>query len=70
MRTIPEVGEKITFTRNKITGDRSYTDDLWEVIAVNTTHVKLKRLADDDVPWKRQIIAVLSEHDFSLASDF
>jgi hypothetical protein len=63
------VGSQYTISKNKRTGDRSYTTDLWRLSALNDGHAELtatkSRGCLGDV-----IIVNLTEHDFFIANDF
>lgn len=64
-----KIGQRITISPNLIVGDRSYTRDIHEVLAINTSHVqtRIKRGYDGNP----QIILLLAhEHYFYDASNF
>jgi hypothetical protein len=67
MKNIPEVGDIVTISRNKITGDRSFTDSFFKVLGTNDLHVRLKFLNNDRCNFGT-ILLLLDEHDFSLAN--
>jgi len=64
-----KIGNVVTFTSNNVTGDRSYTRNVWKVVAINDTHVCLEALEDRD-PVANSIIVNRTEHTFSLAESF
>lgn len=61
--------EIVTVSRNKITGDRSYTDGIYQVIGRNDTHISLwrldrKTLSESFGKPKAPLILSIDEHDF------
>ena len=68
MKTVPEVNDKVTIHKiNHI--DRSYQDELWEVVAVNKTHAQLKCTESRGV-LPNTIIVLIAEYEFSEAETF
>jgi len=65
-RSMLDVGDVVTFSRNKITGDRSYTNSVWEVIAVNPAQAMLKVVGGESRTWAgdKPIMLMLDEYEF------
>ena len=66
MRQVPEKGDVVTISTNKVTGDKSYSDSVWKVLAVNSIHVKVEAITKDDF-WfnKGPRILEIKDYDFS-----
>jgi len=67
MKNLPEVCDVVTI-KNIATNDRSYTDDLWRVTAVNETHANLRAVKRRRL--SQEIVVCLREYEFSDAESF
>lgn len=58
-------GDVVTFSRNKVTGDRSYTRSAWRVMAHNGYQLQLA-WAGGEKPFYAEdgIVVLMDEHDF------
>ncbi len=68
------VGQIVTVSPNLRTGDRSFSQELWEVMALNDLHVCLK-WAGGETFWMtigggRPVYLLRAEHTFADASAF
>lgn len=58
--------EIVTISRNKITGDRSYCNGVWQITGRNESHVSVYPLMDCGWSWqeRRKHFFLADEHDF------
>ncbi|MFW6130832.1 MAG: hypothetical protein ACOC56_06560, partial [Atribacterota bacterium] len=54
----------------KVSGNMKMVYEVWEVLAVNSTHLKLKRLTNNTNIRDSQVMVVKNNYDFSYAEDF
>lgn len=59
-----EAGDIVTFSRNKVTGDRSYINGVWEVVAVNRVMAKLKNVGGARSWNDEPIMLMMDEYEF------
>lgn len=59
-----DVGDVVTFSRNLITGDRSYISSVWRILATNRVQIAVEWVAGDK-PYRVSLLIVLAdEHEF------
>jgi hypothetical protein len=58
-------GALVTLSACKCTGDRSYSHDVWEILAVNEGHASIRKVnaGEDDFGGKPRIVSI-QEHEF------
>ena len=63
-------GDLITLSRNKVTGDRSYCNDIWKVIGVNETHLRITSIIGEscETSFGEDRIILKKEFDISKAN--
>jgi len=64
-------GKLVTVSANKFCADRSLTDAIWEIVALNEGHILLEFRGPGepvDPSWTRRLVP-LNEHDFYDATD-
>ncbi|MCB5205042.1 hypothetical protein LH464_21485 [Neorhizobium sp. T786] len=64
-----KIGMKVTISPNLMIHDRSYTGEIHEVVAVNTTHVQT-RIPDYRDGQTRLVMLMVHEHHFYDATGF
>lgn len=62
------VGQKLTISPNLLTGDRSFTRQVHQVVAFNTSHVQTRYI--DGVKAKQLAMLLVNEHHFYAADGF
>ena len=66
----PEVGGLYTLSPDFVCGDRSYTHTVWEVVAINNAHARV-RFAGGERPYRREeLIISINERSWYPANDF
>jgi hypothetical protein len=70
MKQVPEKNDIVTAV-STIHADRSFSDAIWKVVAVNATHAKIKWVGGDKY-WEGcpPRIVALRHYQFSLADEF
>lgn len=66
------VGLLITVSQNKVTGDRSFTADIWEIIGINASHLLLRASRNLNTSPKNADaprLVALCDHEFYSAID-
>ena len=67
--------EVVTISRNKITGDRSYTHAVYKIIAQNDTHYKVRQVRTTEEPeipsyWDKPHFLLKDEYELTPAANF
>lgn len=67
-RLVP--GTVVTISPNKLTGDRSHVDKIWEIVACNEGHALIKSCGPGRARDEAAKLVVLREHEFYNAEHF